>query len=165
MARLRESGCVVSMGVHIVDWEDLDSQEILLHIRREVFVEEQRVDEDEEFDGLDPECVHFIATVGVEGGESVGTTAGVARLRFLEDGRAKAERFAVLRSHRGHGIGSELVEAVCREAEKRGHRRVVVAAQLRAEDFYRDLGFERYGEEFVEAGINHVMMLRSLAPE
>ncbi|MFW6449210.1 MAG: GNAT family N-acetyltransferase, partial [Halobacteriota archaeon] len=125
-------------------------------VRHEVFVEEQDVDEELEYDEYDDAAVHFVAYDGDE-------PVGVARLRTLEDDRvAKVERVAVLEPRRGEGIGRELMAAVEREAGRLGVAELTMHAQTHAEGFYADLGYERRGSTFAEAGIPHVEMRKRL---
>ncbi len=123
-----------------------------LALRMEVFVEEQKVPRDEEEDGLDPECTHFLATAG---GEAIGT----ARLRLLR-GDGKAERVAVRAAARGRGIGRALMEALEAEALRLGAEAVHLNAQLAAIPFYEALGYTARGPEFLDAGIPHRAMTK-----
>ena len=119
-------------------------------IRELVFVDEQRVDREEEWDGLDDECVHFLAR---SDGEAVGT----ARLRPV-DGSAKVERVAVLATARDAGIGRRLMEALEHEARRRGLVPLRLNAQMAAIPFYEKLGYQAQGPVFEEAGIPHRRM-------
>jgi predicted GNAT family N-acyltransferase len=149
------------MRIRRASWDDAADREILIHIREVVYIDEQQVNAREEFEGLDPQCPHFIAEIDGQG-DAPSLPVGVARLRSLEDGTLKAERFAVLVEHRGRGIGRALVQAVEDEARRRGGSEIVLAAQVRAITFYERLGYEVYGEEFKEAGITHRMMRKRL---
>ncbi|RQG90966.1 GNAT family N-acetyltransferase [Natrarchaeobius chitinivorans] len=120
-------------------------------VRQDVFVDEQGVDEDVEYDEYDTDAVHFVA---YDDGEPVGA----ARLRELEDGGGKVERVAVKRAHRNEGIGRALMDVLEREANSRGITSFTLHSQTHAADFYRRLGYERHGPEFDEAGIPHVEM-------
>ncbi|WP_444986280.1 GNAT family N-acetyltransferase [Halomonas mongoliensis] len=113
-------------------------------IRRVVFIEEQRVPLEEEWDGRDPECRHFLALLD---GRAVGTA------RLLPD--AHIGRVAVLAEARGTGVGAALMRASIETARRLGHPAVELAAQTHALDFYARLGFEAYGPEFLDAGILH----------
>ena len=124
-------------------------------IRREVFVEEQGVPLDEEMDAHDAACRHFLALAA---GEAVGT----ARLRETEAGRVKAERVAVRRSARRSGIGRALMRALEDAARARGHREIVLNAQVPVIAFYERLGYRVEGPEFLEAGIPHRAMRKPL---
>jgi predicted GNAT family N-acyltransferase len=148
------------MQVRTASWSEAGDRGILERIRRKVFVEEQRVSEEEEFEGLDPEALHLV--VELDERENRGEPIGVARLRLTGGGTAKAERFAVLEEHRGRGAGKSLLRAVEDEARRRGAKTVVLSAQLRAEAFYEAHGYRRHGPEFDEAGIRHVRMERRL---
>lgn len=141
-----------------VDVFRIDSEAELsapLAIRREVFIDEQGVPEGLELDGRDREATHFLARLD---GEPVGT----ARLREYGDGVGKVERVAVREPHRGEGWGERLMAAVESRAREAGYERVRLAAQLPVVDFYERLGYEVVGEEFVDAGIPHRSMEKSL---
>jgi predicted GNAT family N-acyltransferase len=126
-------------------------------VRRTVFVEEQGVDEDleyDEHDDPDADAVHFVA---YDGGDPVGA----ARLRTA-DGVAKAERVAVLRDRRGEGWGRRLMDAVEAAARERGLETIRLHAQTGAEAFYHRLGYETTSDVFLEADIPHVEMEKRL---
>lgn len=132
---------------------------VALSIRREVFVEEQDVPEDLELDGLDDEATHFLAR---RDGEPVGT----ARLREYggdaSGTTAKVERVAVREPRRGEGWGRRIMAAVEAHAREAGYERVHLAAQVPVVGFYDRLGYEIVSEEFVDAGIPHRSMEKSL---
>jgi predicted GNAT family N-acyltransferase len=123
-------------------------------LRRQVFVDEQGVAAAEEWDGLDDACRHFLALDP----EPVGT----ARLRLGPDGRAKAQRVAVLAAWRGRGVGRALMTALEQAARAAGCRQVTLSAQLTALDFYQRLGYRASGEVYLEAGIAHRAMSKTL---
>ncbi|MDI5933926.1 GNAT family N-acetyltransferase [Halomonas kalidii] len=113
-------------------------------IRRAVFIEEQQVPLEEEWDGRDPDCRHFLA---IADGRPVGTA------RLLPD--AHIGRVAVLAEARGLGIGAALMRAAIEAARRHGHPTVALAAQTHALAFYENLGFQAFGDEFLDAGIPH----------
>ncbi|AVI62767.1 GNAT family N-acetyltransferase [Halomonas sp. GFAJ-1] len=131
------------------DWPTLG--EAASAIRCTVFIEEQRVPQEEEWDGRDAECRHFLATLN---GQPVGTA------RLLPDGHIG--RVAVLPSARGTGIGYQLMEAAIQAAREAGHAKAELSAQLHALAFYERLGFVAYGEIFMDAGIPHRDMALTL---
>lgn len=135
--------------IHEGDWARLGPQ--ASDIRRRVFIEEQGVPQDEEWDGRDDACTHFLALID-------GTPVGTARL--LPDGHIG--RVAVLAAHRGKGLGVALMEAAIAAARRQGFARVELAAQTRALTFYEHLGFLPEGETFMDAGIPHRNMARRL---
>ncbi|AGB36245.1 GNAT family N-acetyltransferase [Natronococcus occultus] len=135
---------------------DSDAErEDALAVRHAVFVEEQGVDEDLEYDEHDSDAVHVVA---YDGDEAVGA----ARLRDLEDGVGKVERVAVLEPRRGEGIGRKLMAVLERRARADGFDELKLHSQIHAADFYTDLEYEQYGEAFEEAGIPHVKMRKML---
>jgi len=135
---------------------DESEREDAFAVRRTVFVDEQDVDEELEYDDhdeIDAAAVHFVAYDGEE-------PIGAARIRFPKRGVGKVERVAVLASHRGNEIGRDLMDAVHAEARDRALETLKLHSQTRAAGFYERLGYERRGEEFEEAGIPHVEMRR-----
>lgn len=131
------------------DWETLG--EAASQIRRVVFIDEQHVPQQEEWDGRDADCLHFLALLN---DEPVGTA------RLLPDGHIG--RVAVLRSARGAGIGYQLMEATLDAARSAGHTHAALSAQLHALAFYERLGFVAHGEVFMDAGIPHREMVLAL---
>jgi len=124
-------------------------------VRQTVFVEEQGVDEELEYDEHEDESVHFVAYDGDE-------PIGAARLREYEDGVGKIERVAVLQSRREDGVGRAVMDALEDEARAQGLESLKLHSQTHAAPFYGCLGYERYGDEFEEAGIPHVKMRKPL---
>jgi predicted GNAT family N-acyltransferase len=117
-------------------------------VRYDVFVIEQRVPVELEWDDMDQQCLH--AVVYDERGQALGTG------RLLPDGHIG--RMAVRNNARGEGIGGAILQALMQHAQQRGDRAVLLNAQTHAESFYRRYGFERDGDEFMEAGIPHIQM-------
>lgn len=120
-----------------------------------MFVVEQACPPEEEWDAFDIEAAHLL---GVLHDEPVAT----ARWRTVETAEgptAKLERFAVLASHRGRGLGRGLVAQTLADAEAAGHRRFAMHAQAHLADFYTSMGFQRVGSEFDEVGIPHITMV------
>ncbi len=136
------------LPVHVVHVAWSEQQPVLSEIRRRVFIEEQEIPKDLEWDGLDETSEHFLAI------NSAGQHLGCARL--LPTGQIG--RMAVLAEHRGTGIGMELLQAAVEHAKTRGDDRVFLHAQAYAESFYRRGGFLPTGEVFEEAGIPHIGM-------
>ncbi len=138
--------------IEVVDWE---SCEALRDIRRAVFIDEQRVPVEEEWDDYDRTAVHFLMS-------AAGAPAGTARL--LPDGHIG--RVAILRSWRGKGLGEKLMRAVMEHACRLGMQVLALSAQTQALDFYRRLGFRICSNEYMEAGIpHHAMILDGLGQD
>lgn len=133
-------------SVRLTDWTT--DAERLAAVRREVFVREQHVPEELEWDGVDPHCVHAIAEDA--GGNAIGTA------RLLPD--RSIGRMAVVSAWRGRGVGDALLRCILEAARRRGDREVTLHAQTHASGFYERHGFVRRGEKFMEAGIPHVEM-------
>jgi predicted GNAT family N-acyltransferase len=127
----------------------------LREIRTTVFIDEQHVGQEEEWDGLDDQALHILALDRNE--KPIGTG------RLLPDGRIG--RMAVLIAWRGKGVGAEILKMLMHEARSRDHAQVRLAAQVHAIPFYEKFGFEAYGEEFMDAGIPHYWMKASLDGE
>jgi predicted GNAT family N-acyltransferase len=126
----------------------------LRRVRYAVFVEEQRVPEELEWDDLDEVAWHVLAVSSA--GEPIGTG------RLLPEGRIG--RMAVAREWRGRGVGATLLQALIEHARATGLHRVHLHAQTHALHFYARSGFVVEGEEFDEAGIPHRAMTLTLAP-
>jgi predicted GNAT family N-acyltransferase len=136
------------MPVHAVNVEWSSHKDRLRAIRGTVFIEEQGVPKELEWDGLDEAAHHFIAL------NEMGLPLGTARL--LDSGQIG--RMAVLPEHRGKGIGRQLLDAAVKHATGCGMTRVFLHAQQQAEGFYRKAGFLPTGVEMIEAGIPHLEM-------
>jgi len=120
-------------------------------VRRAVFVEEQGVDEDIEYDGLDNEAPQIVV-------KKDDDIIGTARVRFLGEGKAKIERMAVLQSFRRRGIGGGMMSFLTDELKVRHIRHVVLHAQYIAIPFYEACGYSLMDSPFWEAGIKHIAM-------
>lgn len=135
--------------------ESMGEREDAYAVRQTVFVDEQGVDEELEYDEYEETATHFVAYDGDE-------PIGAARLREPEPGLGKVERVAVLEPRREQGVGESLMEAVEAEAREGGMTKLKLHSQTRAMRFYASVGFERRGEEFEEAGIPHVKMYKPI---
>ncbi|NYH54372.1 putative GNAT family N-acyltransferase [Nocardiopsis arvandica] len=124
-------------------------------IRGAVFVAEQEVPIEEEWDERDATADHLLA---LDGGVPVGTV----RLVDLGGGTGLLGRLAVLPKGRGNGTGAALVRAAEERARERGLGAVELHAQTHALGFYAQLGYTAHGEEFLDAGIPHLHMVREL---
>jgi predicted GNAT family N-acyltransferase len=122
-------------------------------VRGIVFIEEQKVDWEDEIDEFEKTATHFL-------GEVSGQPVAAGRLRHLEDGWIKVERIAVRPGWRGRGFAQEMVAFLMDFALAQGARKFKMHAQVYLEDFYREFGFRREGGVFVECGIDHILMIR-----
>ena len=124
-------------------------------IRRAVFVAEQNVPLEEEIDGKDADCRHYLFWKNE-------APVGTLRVATLDDGTAKIQRVALLSSARGKGGGAYLMREVMAMLAAQGVHRVTLGAQVTALGFYERLGFVAHGPEFDDAGIPHRQMSRDL---
>lgn len=120
----------------------------LRKLRETVFVREQGVPLELEWDGLDATAIHLLAET--PDGGALGTA------RLLPSGQIG--RMAVLSEYRGRGIGARLLAAALQAARNRGQPQPWLNAQTSAAEFYRKAGFRPEGEIFMEAGIPHRRM-------
>ena len=138
-----------NIRIRPADWHV--DREILRSLREEVFIREQSVPAELEWDEYDPLSRHVVAMA-----DDVPIGAG----RLLPDGHIG--RLAVLRPWRGMGAGSALLTGLMDVARALGMRRVLLNAQTQALPFYLRHGFRPEGEEFLDAGIPHRRMSRDL---
>ena len=148
-----EAGAAMAQ-VRTGSWEQLGADAAA--IRTEVFVNEQRIPTDLEWDDVDAVCLHAVAYNGL--GQAVAT----GRLLPSANGTAKIGRMAVDRVLRGCGLGEQVLLALMAAARERGDHEAVLNAQRSAEAFYARLGYRPRGEPFDEAGIAHIEMVRAL---
>lgn len=134
----------------IAQQQDLEKA---FQIREEVFVIEQEVAPEEEYDAYEDTSTHFLAL------DADNNPCGTARWRKTDHG-IKLERFAVLKKLRGTGVGRLLVSSVLEDIEKNEGKESIVYmhAQSHAISFYKKFGFVKEGEEFDECGIMHFKM-------
>ena len=144
----------VCVTVETGSWEALEAQAHPL--RRQVFVEEQKVPAELEWDAADASAVHAVAL------NRLGLPLATGRLIEPEPGVARIGRMAVRADLRGSGVGRAVLQALLNEAEARGLREAVLHAQLTAAGFYRREGFTPRGPVFEEVGIPHQEMVRVL---
>lgn len=129
-----------------IAWEEGNLE--LAFIRREVFILEQHVPEDMEWDGIDHDCIHVIAR------DNTGRPIGTGRL--LPDGHIG--RLAVLKPWRGNGVGAEILKLLIQLALHKQHQHIILHAQTSVVGFYLKYGFVPDGDDFMEAGIPHQKM-------
>lgn len=137
--------------------EKIVSKEILglaYDIRKKVFVDEQHVPIDLEIDEHEGEAVHFICSNGEQ-------YVGASRLRFVEQ-YGKLERICVLKEARGNHYGKDLIAAMEDEIKKRDLHEARLHAQTHAVALYESVGYSVVSEEFLDANIPHVEMLKKL---
>ncbi len=137
---------------------DAAEREAALHLREQVFADEQRVDLAADQDGLDDEAVQLVAV------DDAGTVIGTCRLLIDRGASARFARLCVHREARRRGIAAALLAEAEREARAGGAVRIGMHAQTDALALYEAAGFTPYGERFDEEGIEHQGMEKQLEP-
>ncbi|MFD1412611.1 GNAT family N-acetyltransferase [Oceanobacillus jeddahense] len=134
--------------------EKQDLQKVF-EIRKEIFVKEQEVAEEEEFDAfdsLDTDCDHILVYYD---NQPVGT----GRVREVE-GIGKLERICILKPYRKYGLGKVVVDSLEEIALEKGLTHAKLHGQTHAEGFYHKLGYETASDEFLEDGTPHYLMVK-----
>lgn len=124
-------------------------------VRKTVFIHEQYVPEEEEIDQFESDSVHFVLY------DDNGKAAGAGRFRVL-DGIGKVERICVLKENRKTGAGVAVMNKIEEYAKSQGISTLKLNAQTHAIPFYSKLGYETVSEEFLDAGIPHKTMKKSI---
>lgn len=142
------ANCYLEPASYAVDFEDIR------YVRNLVFVVEQKIPIEMEFDECDQDCQHFLVRDA--------DYQPIATCRLSPEG--KIGRMAVLSEWRGQGVGESLLRAVIDKARNLGLTGVTASAQLTALGFYQKFGFTIEGEVFAEAGIPHQAIRLILPP-
>ena len=130
------------------DFDDLRA------VREAVFIVEQRIPKDIEFDRIDPDCIHLIARDNFH--QAIGTARMSPDQQF--------GRMAVLKAWRKKGVGKALLLAMIDKARKLGWTEVALNAQIDSVEFYEKFGFTKVGDVFIEANIPYYTMQIALEP-
>lgn len=123
-------------------------------VRQTVFVDEQRVPPELEIDDLEDKAIHF---VGYQGEQPIAA----GRVRLVDD-YGKLERVCVLKEFRGKSFGKQMINEMERVIANKGLYKAKLNAQTHAEEFYKSIGYQTISDEFMDAGIPHVTMVKSL---
>ena len=134
-----------NLKVEIVKW--IDEDESLTMIRQKVFIEEQNVTSQLEWDGMDEEAIHFLAFKNEK-------AIGCARA-FVIKNHMQLGRMAVLKAYRGESVGTALIEKVITTAKLNQLSAIYISAQCHAIDFYKKFGFEITSDIYLDAEILH----------
>jgi predicted GNAT family N-acyltransferase len=127
-----------------------DLGNLALALRRDVFVGEQHVPAEEEFDVYDLTCIHVVALL-------VGSVVGALRIIELPE-HVKIGRVVVANSARGKGIATAMMNFAMDLARSRGQTRFYLTAQIDKLALYEKLGFVAFGDEFQDGGMPHLAM-------
>jgi len=148
----------VKREIRIADWHDPKDQAAIRNIREQVFIREQNVPAELEWDELDAVCIHLL--VSLPGGKAIATS----RILFPETGKnAYIGRISVLAEYRHQGIASDMLN-ILKEITKKNNtfEMIQLNAQTTAIPFYTQHGFSPVGEEFLDADIPHYKMFYTI---
>ena len=134
-----------NLKVEIAKWIDDHTQ--LKNIREKVFIQEQKVTPELEWDGMDEKAIHFLVF-------NDKAAIGCARAIVIKD-HMQLGRMAVLKEYRGQGIGSALIEKAMTIAKLNQLSAIYISAQCHAIDFYKKFGFEVTSDIYLDAEIPH----------
>ncbi|AYU54826.1 GNAT family N-acetyltransferase [Staphylococcus debuckii] len=124
-------------------------------LRKKVFVDEQHVPQENEFDQFEDESTHII------GYDDNNLPIAAARYRSYHE-MAKIERVVVAKPFRKHGIGRQLMQFIEQQAKNDGFKKAILNGQIQAQPFYESLGYQPHGAIFLEEGIEHIEMQKEI---
>ena len=130
-------------------WSEL--KHYAMPIREHVFIQEQHINPEDEWDAQDEICTHFVV---------FDEDKQIATARLLSN--HSIGRVAVLKAYRGLGIGHDLMKFIIEFAKQENRPNLILSAQVHAIPFYQNLGFEIQGDEYLDCGIPHINMFMSL---
>ena len=138
------------MEIRIFDKINTDAR----YIRNTVFIEEQGFER--EYDEIDSFATHIVI---YDGTAALGTCSV-----FFDEalGCYHTGRIAVLKEHRGKGLGRLLVTEAEKVAKSKGGKDIYIGGQVRVSDFYVKLGYTPYGEVYMDEGVPHIGLNKSL---
>lgn len=125
------------------------------HVRSEVFINEQNVPPEIEVDEHESGAIHFVGYLEEE-------PIAASRLRTVDD-YCKLERICVLKEYRGKHYGIQMIQEMEKYLADHQINKAKLNAQTHAEQFYKRLGYETISDEFMDAGIPHVTMVKELS--
>nr|CAL16719.1 acetyltransferase [Alcanivorax borkumensis SK2] len=140
------------MAISIIETRWDKHEAALRGLRQAVFIKEQHVPEELEWDGEDAAAIHFLALDAEQ--QPVGC------IRLLPTGQIS--RLCVLSEQRNYGVGSSLLVAAEETARANGMKEIFLHAQTHATSFYEAAGFSVSGGIFMDANIPHRQMFKPL---
>lgn len=144
---------MIDFKIQAGSWSELAQD--AMQIRRDVFILEQHIPEDEEWDALDASALHFVVYV-----KEKNQVQAIATARLLA--KNSIGRVAVLKAYRGQGIGRILMLKIIEQAKFEQRVSLKLSSQVHAIPFYESLGFAVQGDEYLDCGIPHIDMTLSI---
>src|SRR5574337_608685 len=142
------------LDVRVGGWDALSAD--AQRVRTEVFVQEQRIPMEMEWDEADGQALHAVAY------NRLGMPLATGRLLAHAPGVGRIGRMAVDRTLRGTGFGRRVLNALEQAAGQRGDRELLLHAQCSTKGFYARGGYRVHGAPFEKAGIAHIEMHKAL---
>jgi YbgC/YbaW family acyl-CoA thioester hydrolase len=140
--------------IKVGTWQELEKD--AASVRTEVFVEEQGIAREDEWDEADKTAVHAVVY------NRLDMPLATGRLLVAAPSVGKIGRMASKRVLRGSQLGRQVLDALTEKAKQRGDKEVMLHAQRSAAGFYARSGFQKRGEPFDEVGIAHIEMFKTL---
>lgn len=146
-----------SYQIVIKKYNDFTDTELnnIFSLREDVFVDEQSVPIEDEKDDYDLTAFHLICSIK-------GVMIGTLRIINIDGNVAKIGRFAVKKQFRGKGVGQQMLTKALMYIKKQKRGKAILEAQVHAKGFYKKNGFKESGKVFMDAGIPHVLMTKTL---
>ena len=141
-----------TVKIQLTQWNQHQSE--LKSIREQVFIQEQNVPIELEWDNEDETALHLLAQVEVK---DKSLAIGTARI-IINNEHAHIGRMAVLSQWRNQGVGAKILQACIDICQQHGVKQIALNAQTVAIPFYQKVGFQVIGDEFMDAGIPHKKM-------
>lgn len=148
---LKPSGDFGEFHWQINTWSQLNQG--VSFVRNEVFVNEQRLSKEMVFNDEDVEAVQMLVTV-----KDTGDFVGAAQLSKESPGVSRLSLLGVVYNHRGHGVGNLMINQISQFARRRRDRLLVTHVPTYAVVFFKKMGFENFGEPFIQDNISYVKM-------
>lgn len=146
------------MKVEILKADDIPAIRRCMEIRRNVFIIEKGVAEEieiDEYDCVNDMCEHFLVRYE-------DRDVGTVRCLHTSDDTVRLQRFCFLKSCRGMGLGRTVIEYIENHCRDEGITTVEMDAKYQAFRFYEKCGYEKASEVFIEAGVEHVKMIKEI---
>ncbi len=132
-------------------WLEKGDYEDCFKIRKEVFIKEQNISYEDEYDGIDDQCEHIVGYVN-------NTAVATGRI-VIKNNKYYLGRIAVLKEYRGKGYATKLIKEMIEYLNKQKINEIYLSAQIYAKRLYQNIGFVEFGEIYLDCNIEHINMV------
>ncbi len=139
------------MSKIIYKWIQNNDYKDCFEVREKVFIKEQNISKEEEYDGIDNKCEHI---VGYVNNEPVATGRIV-----IKDGNYYLGRIAVVKEHRGNGYATSLIKEMITHLKQKNISEVYLSSQFYVKELYEKIGFKSFGDVYLDCNIEHISMV------